>query len=48
MLRARDLLLSGQYSVAETAREVGYSDPNYFTRLFRARIGVSPSDFMIG
>lgn len=48
LLRARDLLLSGQYSVAETAHEVGYSDPNYFTRVFRSRVGVSPSDFMRG
>lgn len=48
MLRAKDLLLSGQYSVAETARAVGFQDPNYFTRVFRTHVGISPSEFMSG
>lgn len=48
ILRAKDLLLSGQYSVSDAAREVGFSDPNYFTRVFRAREGVSPSEFIKG
>ena len=46
ILRAKDLLLSGQYSVSEAAREVGFSDPNYFTRVFRTREGTSPSEFI--
>ncbi len=46
MLRAKDLLLSGQYSIGEIAAEVGFSDPNYFARVFRTREGVSPSEFM--
>lgn len=46
ILRAKDLLISGQYSIAETAREVGYSDPNYFARVFRRIVGTSPRDFM--
>ncbi|MBQ8510029.1 MAG: helix-turn-helix transcriptional regulator [Clostridia bacterium] len=48
VLRAKDLLLSGLYSVSETAREVGFSDPNYFTRVFRQQTGSSPTDFMKG
>lgn len=48
ILRAKDLLLSGQYSVSEASREVGFTDPNYFTRVFRAREGVSPSEFIKG
>lgn len=48
ILRAKDLLLSGQYSVSEAASEVGFSDPNYFTRVFRAREGISPSEFIKG
>ena len=48
ILRAKDLLLSGQYSVSEASREVGFADPNYFTRVFRAREGVSPSEFIKG
>lgn len=46
ILRAKDLLLSGQYSISEIASEVGFSDPNYFTRVFRLREGVSPSEFI--
>lgn len=48
ILRAKDLLLSGQYSVSEASREVGFTDPNYFTRVFRAREGISPSEFIKG
>lgn len=48
ILRAKDLLLSGQYSISEAAREVGFSDPNYFARVFRAREGISPSEFIKG
>ena len=44
--RARDLLLSGVYSVTDAAREVGYDDANYFARVFRAEVGLSPTDFM--
>ena len=48
ILRAKDLLLSGQYSESEASREVGFTDPNYFTRVFRAREGISPSEFIKG
>lgn len=47
ILRAKDLLLSGQYSVKETAREVGFHDANYFTRVFREKVGMSPSEFIM-
>ena len=48
ILRAKDLLLSGQYSISEAAKEVGFTDPNYFTRVFRTREGMSPSEFIKG
>lgn len=48
ILRAKDLLLSGQYSVSEASHEVGFTDPNYFTRVFRAHEGISPSEFIKG
>lgn len=44
--RAKDLLLSGVYSVSDAAREVGYDDANYFARVFRSEMGISPSEFM--
>ena len=44
--RAKDLLLSGLYSISEAAREVGFDDANYFSRVFRQETGVSPSEFL--
>jgi len=42
---AEDLLLSGQYSVSETAQLCGYPDPAYFSRIFKKETGESPSRF---
>lgn len=44
MDRARELLMEGR-SVKEAAEMTGFSDPNYFTRVFRARFNVSPKNF---
>lgn len=43
--RARHLLDGTALSVAEVAAEVGYSDPLYFSRLFRKSQGQSPRDY---
>ena len=48
ILRARDLLLSGQYTVTEAAHAVGFSDPSYFAKVFRAETGIAPREFMHG
>ena len=45
IIRARLLLQSTLEPVATVAREVGYDDQLYFSRVFRKRVGVSPSDF---
>ena len=42
MMKAKDLLLTGLYTVGETAEMCGFSDQNYFTRLFKSRVGVPP------
>lgn len=42
---AHDMLASGFYTVREVADHVGYSDPYYFSRLFKSRKGISPSAF---
>ena len=41
--RAHELLCYSKCSVAEVSACVGYSDPYYFSRLFKKRTGFSPS-----
>jgi AraC-like DNA-binding protein len=45
MARARQLLITSDHTVAEIATAVGYPDPFYFSRQFRAVNGVSPRTF---
>ncbi len=47
MGRARELLDLTDAPVNAVAREVGYDDPLYFARKFRAREGISPSEYRI-
>ena len=42
---AKALLAEEDLSVGAIARRVGYDDPAYFTRLFTARVGLSPRAF---
>lgn len=44
--RALHLLEMGQLRIAEVAYQVGFSDPNYFSKCFRKLFGKSPSSFM--
>lgn len=46
LLEAKRLLTHGELSIQEIAFQLGYNDPSYFTRLFRKKVGVTPSDFM--
>lgn len=41
--KGRELLLQGALNVSEVAYEVGFRDPNYFTRTFTEEFGMSPS-----
>lgn len=43
--RAQQLLAETDTEVAAVARGVGWDDPAYFSRIFRRRIGVSPTQF---
>ena len=45
LLRARELLVSTTLNVAQIAREVGFLDANYFTRLFRRSYRMTPRRF---
>jgi AraC-like DNA-binding protein len=43
---AKDYLLSGFYTVTETAEKCGFDDPSYFGRFFKKHTGVSPGKFI--
>ncbi len=43
--RAKELMTTTDKSVKEICYEVGYGDPNYFSRLFRKQTGMSPTEF---
>lgn len=52
MLRAKTILLSGvtnrysNYSVTQIAEACGYSEPLYFSRVFKQYYGVAPSHYL--
>ena len=45
MILAKHLLHSTSSPIAKIASLVGYDDQMYFSRVFRKRVGTSPSDF---
>ena len=47
ILQAKDLLLTDEFSIAEVAEIVGFEDANYFSRIFKAHTGVTPSAYSI-
>lgn len=44
---ASHLLQSGLYTVGETAQRSGFSDPKYFSRIFKAHFGLSPKEYQV-
>ena len=42
---AKDLLLSGDFSVSEISRMCGYTEPCHFSREFSKRVGTSPNQY---
>ncbi len=45
MERASRLLIETNEKSYMIARQVGYTDPNYFSYVFKRRFGVSPSKY---
>ena len=41
--RAKDLIRMGVYTLSEVAEALGFSSLHYFSRTFKARVGVAPS-----
>lgn len=42
---AKDLLQNSYTPIAKVASQIGYEDPMYFSRVFRKRIGMTPSEY---
>jgi AraC-like DNA-binding protein len=45
ILRAKELILSGDYTIHDIARLSGFSDDSYFSRKFKKHTGFSPAEF---
>jgi AraC-like DNA-binding protein len=45
VMEAKNLLLSTDNTVAETAYQLGFENPPYFSRLFKKEVGLTPKEF---
>jgi len=45
LIEARNLLLNSGKSISEIGYELGYNEKSYFTRVFRKRTGVTPTEY---
>ncbi|HIS07878.1 MAG TPA: helix-turn-helix transcriptional regulator, partial [Candidatus Choladocola avistercoris] len=43
--RAKEMLSQEECSMKEICAEVGYSDPNYFSRIFKKNTGLTPTEY---
>jgi AraC-like DNA-binding protein len=43
---AADFLKSRKGNISETAYEFGFSDPGYFSKLFKRHFGITPNEYM--
>ena len=43
--KAKELLVDKEKSMKEICGQVGYSDPNYFSRIFKKSVGVTPTEY---
>jgi two-component system response regulator YesN len=46
--KAKELLSATDMSMKEICCEIGYSDPNYFSRIFKKNLGVTPTEYKEG
>lgn len=45
VVEAKNLLMSTNNTVAETAYELGFENPPYFSRLFKKEVGLTPTEY---
>ncbi len=43
--KSKELLMENQLSIKEISFEIGYGDPNYFSRIFKKVVGISPTEY---
>jgi AraC-like DNA-binding protein len=43
--KALPILLNKSYNISEVAFEVGYNGPKYFTKCFRKKLGITPTEY---
>ena len=43
--KAKELLINSDFTIAEIAYQIGYKNPNYFSKSFIKEIGLTPSHF---
>jgi len=46
--KAKALLNDSNYSMKQICMEIGYADPNYFSRTFKKNFGVTPTEYKDG
>lgn len=44
--QAKNLLLSPNLSISETAYQLGFEYPQYFSRIFKKKVGISPKEYI--
>lgn len=47
LLESRRLLASGKYTIAQTAEKAGFGSTNYFYRVFKGSLGVTPHEYIL-
>lgn len=46
MKLAAEKLATGKYTVSEVAYDVGYSDPSYFSKVFKSTYNIAPANYL--
>ncbi len=45
--KAKEIISASSYSIRQVAQILGYTDPNYFVKVFKKKTGVTPTEFRL-